>query len=78
MDLRIYYEKIRRIEAEIQEASVVIVSRGTGDGGRAGLRVDVPRAVAARLIAEEKADLADAEEAAKFRAEVESRWKRNA
>ena len=75
MNLREYYRKIRGIEADIREESVVIISRETPDGGRAGLRTDVPRSVAARLIAEEKADLATPEEAAKFRAEVESRWK---
>lgn len=75
MDLRAYYQKIRRIEAELGEESVVIVSRETSDGGRAGVKTDVPRAVAARVIAEEKADLASPEEAAEFRAAVEERWK---
>ena len=75
MDLRAYYQKIRRIEAGITEASVVVVSRETSDGGRAGVRTDVPRAVAARLIADEKADLASEEDTAKFRAGVETNWK---
>ena len=75
MDLRAYYQKIRRIEAGIPEEGVVVVSRETPDGGRAGVLVDVPRAVAARLIADEKADLAPAEDAAGFRASVEQRWK---
>ena len=75
MDLRAYYRRIRDIEAELQDDSVVIVSRETPDGGRAGVKCDVPRAVAARLIAEEQADLAAAEEAEAFRAEVERKWK---
>ena len=75
MDLRDYYRTIRRVMAGIKDESVVIVSRETPDGGRAGVRTDVPRELAARLIAEEKADLATAEEAAGFRAEVERRWK---
>jgi len=75
MDLRDYYQKIRRVEAALRDESVVIVSRETPDGGRAGVRTDVPRALAARLIAEEKADLATAEETAAFRAEAERRWK---
>jgi hypothetical protein len=75
MDLRAYYQKIRRIEAGITETSVVIVSRETSDGGRAGVCVDVPRSVAARLIADEKADMASAEDAAEFRASVETKWK---
>jgi hypothetical protein len=64
MDLRAYYQKIRRIEAGIPEEAVVMVSRETPDGGRAGVLTEVPRAVAARLIADEKADLATTDEAA--------------
>lgn len=75
MDLRAYYQKIRRIEAGITEADVVIISRETSDGGRAGVFTDVPRSVAARLIADEKAELASADDAAGFRAAVETKWK---
>jgi hypothetical protein len=58
MDLRAYYQKIRKIEATIKEPTVVIVSRATPEGGRGGVKNEVPRRLAARLIAEEKADLA--------------------
>jgi hypothetical protein len=75
MDLRAYYQKIRRIETAIKEPSVVIVSRETPEGGKAGVKTDVPRALAARLVAEEKADLASPEEAAQFHAENEAQWK---
>jgi hypothetical protein len=75
MDLREYYRKIRRNETEISDVSVVIASRATPDGGRAGVLNEVPRSVAARLIVEEKADLATADQAAGFRAETEARWK---
>jgi hypothetical protein len=75
MDLRVYYQKIRKIEAGLSEPHVVIVSRDTPDGGKAGVKNDVPRALAARLIAEEKADLASPEQTAQFRAEAEARWK---
>ena len=75
MDLRAYYQKIRSIEAEIKEPEVVIVSRVTPDGGTTGAKADVPRAVAARLIAEEKAVLASPEEAERFRSEVVATWK---
>jgi hypothetical protein len=75
MDLRAYYRRLRGIEAELREDSVVIVSRETPDGGRAGVRADVPRALGARMIADEKADLATEDEAAEFRAEVERKWK---
>jgi hypothetical protein len=75
MDLRAYYRKLRAIEADLGEDSVVMISRETSDGGRAGVRIDVPRALAARLVVDEKADLATHEEAAEFRAAVEMRWK---
>ncbi|HLH40488.1 MAG TPA: hypothetical protein VKX39_15160 [Bryobacteraceae bacterium] len=75
MDLRAYYQKLRQIEADIREESVVITSLATPDGGRAGVRTEVPRAVAARMILEEKAELASEKAAAEFRAEAERKWK---
>lgn len=68
MDLRNYYSTIRRIERVITEESVVMVSPE-------GVMTEVPRGVAARMIAEGKAELASAEGAAEFRAAVEARWK---
>ena len=44
MDLRAYYQKMRKVESEIQDPYVVIVSRETPDGGRAGVKSEVPRA----------------------------------
>ncbi len=76
MDLRAFYQTIRQIAAEIAEEAAVVISRETSDGGRAGVKTEVPRDVAARLIAEGKADLAGPEEAAEFRAAAEERWKR--
>ena len=75
MDLRVYYQNIRKIESGLREADVVVVSRETPDGGKPGVKSDVPRSVAARLVAEERADLASPEEAAQFRLEVEAKWK---
>ncbi len=75
MDLRVYYQKIRSIEAEIREPFAVIVSRETPDGGRAGVKSEVPRAVAAKLVAEGKADLASPEVAANFRAQEQKQWR---
>src|ERR1700683_2438640 len=75
MDLRAFYRTIREIETGISEESVVIISRETPEGGRAGVRTDVPRGVAARLIAEDKAELAKPEAAAKVRAEGGARVK---
>jgi hypothetical protein len=75
MDLRAYYLTIRRIEAELKEDSVVIVSLETSDVGKAGTRTEVPRPLAARLIVDGKAALASPEDAAEFRAMVEEKWK---
>ena len=75
MDLRAYYEKIRRIEALIDAVFAVVVSRATPDGGRAGVKTELPRAAAARLIADGKVDLANPEEAEQFRSEAEAKWK---
>jgi hypothetical protein len=75
MDLRVYYQKLRKIEAEITEPFVVLVSRETPDGGKPGVKTDVPRIVAARMITEERADLASPEESATFREETEFAWR---
>ena len=71
MDVRAYYQKIRKLEAEIAEPFVVVVSRETPDGGRPGVMTEVPRGLAAKLIVEEQAAKATPEEAAKFRAELQ-------
>src|SRR5262249_9454159 len=73
MDLRLYYQNIRKIEAEIGQPGVVVVGLATPDGGRRGLKTEVARAVAARMIAEDKARLATAEESAQFRTELEAK-----
>lgn len=75
MDLRTYYQKIRKLEAELPEAFVVLTSRESPDGGKPGIKTDVARALAAKLIVEEKAELASEEEAGQFRAEVERKWR---
>jgi hypothetical protein len=71
MDLRAYYQKIRKLEAEILDPFVVVSSRETPDGGKAGVKTDVPRSLAARLIVEDRAEMASPEEAALFRTERE-------
>jgi hypothetical protein len=75
MDLRVYYQKLRKIEAEITEPFVVLMSRETPDGGKAGVLTDVPRSVAAKMIVEERADLANPEQSKQFREEAERAWK---
>lgn len=74
MDLRAYYQKIRNIEAELTEPFVVVISRRTEEGGKAGVRSEVPKKLAAKLIAEERAVAATPEEAADFRREEQRKW----
>jgi hypothetical protein len=68
MDLRVFFQKLRKIEQEITESHVVVVSQETPDGGRAGQLSEVSRSNAARLILEGHAQLATAEQSAEFRA----------
>jgi hypothetical protein len=67
MDLKVYYGKMREIEAGISEADVVVVSVETADGGVAGVRSEVPKRVAARGVVEGRVRLATAKEAKEFR-----------
>jgi hypothetical protein len=67
MDLRAFFQKLRKIEQGIVEPHVVMVSHETSDGGRPGQLAEVSRSNAARLILEGHAHLATAEESAEFR-----------
>jgi hypothetical protein len=69
MDLTVYYKKIREAEAELPEPCVV-VSNETEDGGRAGVRSEVPRRIGARMVVEGRARAATGEEAREFREEA--------
>lgn len=71
MDLRIFYQKLRKIEQEIADPHVVVVSHETSDGGRAGQKAEVSRGIAARLIVEGRARLASPEEVAEYRNAIE-------
>ncbi len=66
MDVRIYFQKVRQIEAAITKPHAVVVSLETPDGGRAGMMTEVSRIMAARLVAENKARLATDEEHNEF------------
>jgi hypothetical protein len=68
MDLRVYYQKIRDAEARITDEFPVVVSKETADGGKGGTRTEVPRRIAAKLLVEGIAELAQPEEVAQFRA----------
>lgn len=69
MDLRAYYKKIREVESGLREQFVVLISHETPDGGRAGIRTQVPRHVASKLIVEGRARAATTEEAQAFQDE---------
>jgi hypothetical protein len=69
MDLRTYYQKMRKIEADIPEENAVIVSVETSDGGTPGRTTEVKRELAARMLVEGRARIATEQEAAEFRGE---------
>ncbi len=66
MDVRIYFQKVRQIEASIIKPHTVVMSLETPDGGKAGVMTEVSRMTAARLVAENKARLATEEESHEF------------
>lgn len=68
MDLRMFYQKIKGVEAGIADDPAVVVSNDTPDGGKSGVRTEVTRSQAARLIVEGRARLATSDEASEYRA----------
>ncbi len=62
MDLRVYFQKVRQLEATIPHEHLVIVSEDTGDGGKAGVLTEVARHTAAKLIIEGRAKPATEEQ----------------
>jgi uncharacterized Fe-S cluster-containing radical SAM superfamily enzyme len=71
MDLRMFYQKLRKIEQEIVDPHVVVVSNETPDGGRAGQKSEVSRNIAAKLVVEGKARLASVEEGTEYRSLID-------
>jgi len=67
MDLGVYYQKIRDVEASIQAKFPVVISEETADGGKTGVLVEVTRRNAARMIVDGTAKLASAEDTTAFR-----------
>ena len=66
MDLRVFYQKIRQLEQEIEEPHVVVVSLETPDGGKPGVKTEVTRENAARMVVEGRARLASSSETADY------------
>jgi hypothetical protein len=69
MDLKLYYQKIRDLESKIPDVFPIVVSQETDDGGKAGSCAEVTRAIAAKMITEGTARVANAEEAKTYREE---------
>jgi hypothetical protein len=67
MDVRTYYKKVREAEATVKGKDAVLVSHATPEGGKAGVRTEAPREIAAKLIAEGRARLATKSEVETYR-----------
>src|SRR5262245_1736380 len=70
MDLKVYYSKIREVEAQIVEEFPVVLSRETSDGGKAGVYTEVPKRLAAKLVVDGLAALAKQDDGEAFRASL--------
>ncbi len=68
MDLQLYYQKIRDVAEKIVEEFPIVISQETADGGREGMKTEVPRRLAAKLVVEGLARFASVEEVKVFRA----------
>ena len=67
MNLRAYYQNIREVERTLVEPFAVLVSHATPDGGKDGVLIEVPAQLAAKMIADGRAHLANPDEAKAFR-----------
>ena len=68
MNLRHHFQKIREVESQIPDEFTVVVSLESADGGRPDIATEVPRRIAAKMIAERTARLARKEEREAFQA----------
>ena len=66
MDVKQYYRKIREVESAIVDTYPLVVSLETADGGKAGLVSEVPRALAAKMIVESRAILANDDDRVRY------------
>ncbi len=67
MDLRIYYQRIRETRKTLAEGDIVVVSCETPDGGKAGVCTEVPNGIAAKMLVDGTASIADEAVAEEFR-----------
>ena len=66
MNLQMFFQKRREIEASIAATYVVVMSLNTNDGGKGGQLTEVSRANAAHLIADARSRLATETEAGEY------------
>ena len=66
MDLRQFYQKMRKVEQGIAEPHVIVVSLDTPDGGKSGVMTEVQRELAAKLMVEQRVRLATPAESEAF------------
>jgi len=66
MDLRMFYQKLRKVEQEIAGDHPVVVSLETPDGGKPGVKTEVTRENAAKMIVEGRARIATKSECADY------------
>ena len=66
MDLKQYYAKIREQQQALDRDYVVVVSKPTADGGKAGVLTEVTKQAAAKLVVDGRAEIATAEQANEY------------
>jgi len=67
VNLRNHYRKVRELQETLVEPFLVLWSHATPDGGKEGVLTEVPRHLAAEMIADGRARLADEAVAKRFR-----------
>jgi hypothetical protein len=66
MDLKLYFQKVRDVERQIDGNFAVVVSIDTPDGGKSGQMTEVSKSVAGRMVADGRARLAGPDEIREF------------
>ena len=77
MNLKSYFQKVHELEGSIVEPFVIVISQETSDGGKDGRLTEVPKGVAAKMIADGRGRLASEEAAREFQ-ERKAQAKRDA
>lgn len=66
MDMKEYYDELKKMESEIEGRDIYVSSLATPDGGKAGIIMQVPKRQGCQMIAGKRARLATEEEVAAF------------